>query len=192
MFGIDFSPLDKGAKVADLQENYTREDLIAATNASIDMMLDLIKDATDEIATFIPHDPDAHDPFAEGEPENVAWNLAHVIVHATASGEETAALGATLARGVKAEWRNRYETDWETVTTAAQLHERLEESRRMRLSYFEAWPNAPHLDVKFDKLEQHFGALNACGYALLGLKHDSDHIGQITEIMRQGREKFLG
>jgi len=185
---IDFTSVKNGTAVlADLQTRYTQQDLIAATNASIDTMLALIQDAQDSYVTFQPDDPHANDPGAAPGEEHITWTLGHVIVHTTASAEEAAANAASLARGVEVTWRNRYEVPWQTMQTAAQLRHRLEESRRIRLAYLNAWLDEPHLDVLWTKLEKKHGALNAVGYALYGLYHDSEHVGQIGEIMRQAR-----
>jgi hypothetical protein len=183
---IDFTPVNRdGLKLSDIQGQYTRQDLIDTTNEVIDMVLDLIRDLPDEYVTFQPIDPHAHDAAATPEEANIAWTLGHVIVHTTASSEEGAALGATLARGVEPTWRNRYEVPWETVTTIDQLVHRLEESRRIRLAYLNAWPDAPHLDVYFTKLEKHWGALNAVGYTMVGLRHEVEHLDQIKDIIAQ-------
>jgi hypothetical protein len=188
---IDFSRIDNESfKLADLQGEVSHGQLLEYTHASINTVLALIAGARDEYVSFLPHDPEANDPFAEDPAlQNIGWTLGHVIVHMTASGEETAAIGAALARGVEVSWRMRYEVPWESVTTLAQCRHRLEESRRMRVAALNSWPDAPHLEILWTKVAR-FGPLNAIGYSLLGLKHDSDHYGQIAEIMRQGREKF--
>lgn len=185
---IDFSQVrTQTLRLADIQHLYTHADLIAATNEMIDTMRDLIKDAKDAYVTFVPFDPDAYDPNA-ADPHDmyIAWTLGHVIAHTTASGEETASIGASLARGVQADWRDRYEVPWQTLTTVDQVVHRLEESRRMRLALLNSWPDEPHLEVLRATKSQ--GDLNAIGYTLRGLKHDADHVGQIAEIMRQARE----
>ena len=76
------------------------------------------------------------------------------------------------------------------MQTIEQVIHRLEESRRMRLAFLDAWPDEPHLDNLWRKREDHYGALNAVGRTLLGLKHDSDHLGQISDIMQQARAKI--
>lgn len=179
----------EGIKMGEFQNRFTHADLVAATQESVDYYLALIADATDDYVTFEPEDPDANDTFAEN-PEDVhrAWTLGHVIVHTSASAEEAAALGTWLARGVEVNGRSRYEVPWQSVTTKAQLVQRLEESRRMRLAYLNAWPDEPHLDLLFTKLEARLGAINAIGYTMGGLKHDWDHYDQVAEIMRQARE----
>lgn len=173
--------------LAELVADLTRDDLNDLTNEMVNTMLALIADCLNTDVTFAPVDPDAHDPFAE-RPENVnlAWTLGHVIVHTTASAEESAALAAELARGVEFHGRSRYETDWETVTTIAQCRQRLEESRRMRLASLEMWPDEPHLDNVY---EPWTGApqVNAIGRFVYGLMHDDSHIGQIAEIVRQAQ-----
>ena len=78
-----------------------RDDLRALTNEMVDTMLELIADCTDADVTFQPVDLDADDPYAaEADEATMAWTLGHVIVHATASSEESAFLAAELARGV--------------------------------------------------------------------------------------------
>ena len=178
---------DKEMTFHELIADLTRDDLRDLTNEMIDTILDLIADCTDADVAFEPQDPDAHDPFA-AIPEDVelAWNLGHVIVHTTASSEEAAALAAELARGVEHHGRSRYETPWETMKTITSCRQRLEESRLMRLSSLEMWPNAPHLDNVYQPWP---GApeVNASGRFVLGLMHDDSHIEQITEIVRQAK-----
>src|SRR5207247_3062687 len=120
----------------------------------------------------------------------IAWTLAHVIVHTTASAEERAAHGSMLARGTQVKGRNRYEVPWESVTTTAQLVHRLEESRRMRVAFLQTWPDQPFLDNYYDQRAyiDKYGLLNAVGMTLLGLKHDVDHLPQIEAIVRQAEE----
>jgi hypothetical protein len=178
-------------KLADIQENYTREDLIEITNDIIDRMLDCVRGIPDSFVTFTPIDPEADDPWAATEHElNVAWTLAHVIVHATASAEERASHGSMLARGTQIKGRNRYEIPWQTITTTERLVDRLEESRRMRLAFYETWPDEPHLENIYDQRTyvEKYGPMNAVGMTLFGLKHDIEHLPQIAEIVRQARE----
>jgi hypothetical protein len=188
---IDFSPLQTNQmKMEELARQFTINDLRAATNASIDTMLDYVQDLTDEQVTFIPEDPEANDPHAVPGEEHIGWSLAHLVVHATASSEENAAYSSIVARGVPypREPRLRYETNWHTMTTKAQVIQRLEESRRIRLSYLETWPDAPHLDVYRELSERGreiFGNLNAIGTFLNGLKHEQGHFAQFQEVRRQ-------
>ncbi|HEY0752872.1 MAG TPA: hypothetical protein VGD98_02750 [Ktedonobacteraceae bacterium] len=110
-----------------------------------------------------------------------------MIVHATASSEESAALALTLARGLPVEGRSRYEVYWETVTTVEQMRRRLEESRSMRKAMLDAWPDEPHLEVTYTPYPS-VGSINAIGRFIFGLSHDTSHLEQLREIMRQGRE----
>ncbi len=185
---LDFKAVrDKKITLAELVAGLTRDDLRALTDEMIDTMQSLIAGCVDADVTFTPVDPDAHDRFAAKEDEvNLAWNLGHVIVHTTASAEESAALAAELARGVEYHGRSRYETPWQTVTTIAQCRRRLEESRRMRLMSLAMWPDEPHLD---NVCEPWPGApqVTAIGRFVLGLMHDDDHVGHIAEIVRQAR-----
>ncbi|NJL95964.1 MAG: DinB family protein [Anaerolineae bacterium] len=186
---IDFGVIArKEAQLSDIQGQYTHQDLINATNEMIDTVLAMVRDLPDSYVSFQPVDSQAQDNAAATEAEkDLAWNLGHVVVHLTASGEEAAAQGAQLARGVPVRARNRYEVPWEMVTTTAQLIHRLEESRRMRLAYLNAWPDEPHYELLHDKGLEHYGAINCVGFTLLGLKHDADHLGQIAEIIAQAR-----
>jgi len=183
---LDFKALDdKKITLNDLVADLTRDDLRNLTNEMVDTMQNLIADCVDQDVTFEPTDPDAYDSFAENPEETeMAWSLGHVIVHTTASAEESAALAAELARGVKFHGRSRSEIPWRTVTTIEQCRHRLEESRRMRLASLEMWPDNPYLDNTY---KSYAGQINAVGRFVLGLKHDDSHLGQIAEIVRQAK-----
>jgi hypothetical protein len=185
---LDFEAVrDKRITLAKLVTGLTRDDLRDLTNEMVNTLLELIAGCTDADVPFIPVDPQAHDPFAKTEEEvSLAWNLGHVVVHTTASAEESAALAAELARGVENHGRSRYETPWETVMTIAQCRRRLEESRRMRLASLAMWPDEPHLDNVYEPWP---GApqVNAIGRFVLGLMHDDSHIDQVAEIVRQAQ-----
>lgn len=190
---IDLTYLtERKVTFAKLVAGLTPDDLRALTNQMIDRQLALIADCNDAAVVFVPDDPAADDPYA-ADPEVVklAWTLGHVIVHVTATSEETAFLAAELARGVVREGRSRYETPWETVTTIAQCRARLEESRRLRLATLDVWPNPPHLDVTipYHRLPE---PVNAVGRFVMGLLHDVDHLGQIEAIVRQALAVRLG
>jgi hypothetical protein len=191
---IDFAPVKKGEmKILDYARPFTIDDLRHATNTSIDFMLDLIENSTDEMISFIPYDPEANDPYAPPELQNVGWSLGHLVAHVTASSEEWATYSSILARGIiyPAEPRLRYETDWETITTRAQAVQRLEESRRMRLGYLDTWPDRPHLNVLRQlspRYVEKFGEMNAPACFLFGLYHEVGHQAQFKEVYRQARE----
>lgn len=184
---LDFSSLKNHTKsFAELVEGLTKADLYQLTDEMIDTMQEIIADAVDADVVFVPDDPNANDTFGKPEEADLAWTLGHVIVHVTASSEESAALALVLARGLPVEGRSRYEVYWETVTTIAQARQRLEESRRMRKAMLDAWPDEPHLEVTYAPFAR-LGAINAIGRFILGLSHDTDHLGQLREIMRQSR-----
>lgn len=190
---IDLSYLtERKVTFARLVAGLTPADLRDLTNQMIDRQLALIAGCTDAAVVFVPDDPQADDPYA-ATPEEVglSWTLGHVIVHVTATSEETAFLAAELARGVVREGRSRYETPWQTVTTIAQCRERLEESRRLRLATLDVWPNPPHLDVTipYRRLPE---PVNAVGRFVMGLIHDVDHLGQIEAIARQAATVLPG
>jgi hypothetical protein len=107
-----------------------------------------------------------------------------VIVHITASSEETAFLAAEMARGVPNHGRSRYETAWETVTTIKQCRDRLEESCRMRLSMLDVWPDQPNLTLTYEPYPG-AGEQNAIARFIAGMSHEDSHVGQIADIVRQ-------
>jgi len=185
---LDFTSVkNKTVTFSDLARDLTKTDLRNLTNEMIDTMLSIVSDATDEDVVFVPQDPNADDPFGIPEEKDLVWTLGHVAVHTTASSEESASLALTLARGLVPEGRSRYEVPWRTVHTIAQVRQRFEESRRMRLAMLDAWPDDPHLDVTYAPYPR-FGSYNAISRFIMGLYHDDDHVGQLREIMRQVRE----
>ncbi len=185
---IDFKKKKKGEQtMSDIAATLTKQDLYRLTDEMIDEMRSIIADAVDADVTFVPQDPEANDTFASDPGVvDLAWTLGHVIVHVTASSEESAALALTLARGIVVEGRSRYETPWEEVSKVQELVDRLEESRRMRRAMLDAWPDQPHLDVTYTPY-QRSGPLNAIGRFIGGLSHDDSHLGQLREIMRQAQ-----
>lgn len=177
---------EQDVTLAELAAGLTPYDLRVLTNEMIDRQLALIADCDDAAVVFVPVDPAADDRYAATEAErNLSWTLGHVIAHVTATSEEAAFVAAEMARGVLREGRSRYETPWPAVTTIAQCRARLEESRRMRLAMLDVWPDEPHLDLIL--AHRYAGEHNAVGRFLRGLLHDTDHLGQIEEIVRQSR-----
>ena len=178
----------EGIRITDLQHTVTRQDLIQSHIESIDYLLSLIEGLPDSFVSYEPDDPEALDEYAaDGDHAGIAWTLAHLILHTTASCEEKVAQGASLARGVEVTWRDRYEPHWDEVKTITGLKLRLEESRRMRIAYLNTWPDQPHLDNFF-----HHGKVNACGVILAGLRHEVEHYVQIEEVIRQARAAESG
>lgn len=179
----------KEVSLQDLAGGLSREDLAKLTKEMCAEQLALIADAEDEDFVFVPDDPDANDTFAAStEDVGLSWTLGHVIVHATASSEESAALALVLARGLPVEGRSRYEVPWEGARTAEFLRHRIEESLRMRLSMLAAWPDKPHLDNFYAPYEGR-PPMNALGRFLGGLAHDDSHLDQIRKIMAQARHR---
>ncbi len=163
------------------------DEMRSLTDEMVDAMQALISNAVDADVTFEPADPAKDDKYATNPDEkDLAWNLAHVIVHATASSEESAALAAELARGVEYHGRSRSEIPWHEVTTIVQCRQRLEESRRMRLASLEMWPEHPHLDNEYEAWPNG-PRLNPISRFVFGLMHDDSHLAQIAEIVRQAR-----
>lgn len=172
---------------AGLVADLTIDDLRRLTGEMVDTMLGLIADCVDADVILEPADPEAQDPYA-ATPEEVdlAWTLGHVIVHTTASAEESAAIAAELARGVAYHGRSRYKVPWPEMRTIAGCRQRLEESRRMRLASLEMWPAAPHLENTYEVWSDR-PWVNAIGRFVLGLMHDESHLRQIAEIVRRAR-----
>ena len=165
----------------------TVDDLRQLTNEMVDRILDLIQDCKDADVTLEVPDPEANDPDAATQDElNLPWTLGHVIVHTTASSEESAFLAAELARGVPFHGRSRSEVPWRTVTAVEQCRHRLEESRRMRLATLDVWPDEPHLDNTYTPREDR-PPINCVRRFLNGLCHDESHLGQIERLVREAR-----
>ena len=185
---LDFESVRDGkVEFDDLVAGLTKADLVNMTAEMIDTVSNLIANCTDAAVVFQPDDPEADDPYAEDEADiDLAWNLGHVIVHITASMEESAALAAELARGVKHHGRSRYETPWETATAIAQCRQRLAESRRMCLASLEMWPDEPHLENTY-RARPKAPEFNAVTRYVSGLSHADSHLGQIAEIVRQSQ-----
>lgn len=185
---LDFTKVNnREISYSKLVDTLNFSDLRQLTNGMIDTILDLIAECEDADVVFEPDDPDANDTFASNDGElNIPWTLGHVIVHITASSEESAALAAELARGVPFHGRSRSEVPWQTVTSISQCRQRLEESRRMRLASLDMWPDQPHLNIRH-KAYDFVGEANAVGYFVLGLFHDDSHLEQIIDIVQQAK-----
>jgi DinB family protein len=186
---LDFTPVrHREQTMSQLVAGLTPDDLRRLTNEMIDTQLGLIAESVDADVTHVPDDPVANDPAAATEEEvHISWTLGHLVVHATASSEEAAAIAAELARGVPHRGgRSRSEVHWTTVTTIAQCRARLEESRRMRLASLDMWPDQPYLDNTYVPRE---GAdpVNAMIRFVNGLSHDDSHLAQIADVARQAR-----
>jgi hypothetical protein len=183
---LDFTPVRNREKtMLELSAGLTTDDLRRLTNEMVDAMLGYIADATDADVTADILDPEANDTFAANDADvKLSWTLGHVIVHTTASAEESAALAADLARGVQFHGRSRSEMPWEAVTTVAQCRARLEESRRMRLASLDMWPDRPHLDNTYEPFAGR-GAYNAVARFISGLSHDDSHLAQIQRLVHE-------
>ena len=176
---LDFAPVIGGqVSYKEVVEGIAASTLPALTEEIYDALDRLLEGLTDHEAAFVAKDPTEDDPDAAG------WNVAHVIAHLTALLEEWAATGATLARGIDVSGRARYETPWQTLTTAAHVQQRLAESRRISFGYLSAWPDQPHLDT-VQNFVQFVGPQNAIGSHLMGYMHATMHLNQIGEIRRQ-------
>ncbi len=185
---LDFARIrNREIKVHELAAGLSVNDLRDLTNEMIDDMLGRIEGCVDADVVFVPEDPKARDPYAADDSEKeMAWTLGHVIVHVTASAEESAALAAEMARGVEFHGRSRSEIPWRDVATLAQCRQRLEESRRMRLAGLDMWPDQPYLDVVYQPWPGS-GPINANGRFVLGLLHDYDHLNQIDDVVAQAK-----
>ena len=185
---LDFTPVrEEEMTIADLAEGLGPQDLRALTIEMLDVMSALVADCVDADVVFVPDDPEANDAYATSDDEvGLSWTLGHVIVHTTATAEESAYLAVELARGVpRRSGRARAEVPWETVTTIAQVHHRLAESRRMRLASLDMWPDEPHLENNYMRKRGLY--INAMAQFLFGLQHDDSHVQQIANIVDQAK-----
>jgi hypothetical protein len=187
---IDFGPLRrKEAGLQDLAAGLSHADLGRLTREMCEAQLSAIEDATDADVVMVPDDPEANDTFAaQAADVGLSWTLGHVVVHTTASSEESAALALTLARGLTVEGRSRYEVPWEEARTVAFIRHRIEESMRMRLAMLAAWPDGPDLDNFYAPYEGR-PPMNAMGRFIAGLAHDDSHLEQMRKIMDEARTR---
>jgi hypothetical protein len=184
---IDFAAVRaRTATIATLVSGLSPDDLARATEESISGIEGLMADVTDADVTFVPVDPAADDPAAaEDADRGLAWTLGHLIVHVTASAEESAALAAELARGVAQRGRSRWEIPWQSVTTVEQCRQRLAESRRMRLASLQMWPDRQPVEV--DSSEGVPTWAQARERFARGLAHEDGHVEQIAGVIGQAR-----
>jgi len=187
---IDFGPLRrKEASLQDLATGLNPDDLARLTREMCAAQLSAIEDATVEDVVMVPDDPEANDTFAsQAEEVGLSWTLGHVVVHTTASSEESATLALTLARGLSVEGRSRYEVPWEQARTVAFIRHRIEESLRMRLAMLAAWPDKPDLENFYTPYAGR-PPMNALSRFLGGLAHDDSHLAQMQKIMEQARTR---
>ncbi len=179
---------DKTTTIQQATAGWGKAELRREFNEMYDRVETLIADATDADVVFLPIDPLAHDSYAANpEDSNLAWTLGHVIVHLTASAEESAALSAELARGVEFHGRSRAEVPWQQATTIDFCRARMAESRRMCLAALEMWPDFPHLENTYTPREG-VPPINAVTRFMSGLRHAFDHLGQIEDILRQSQQ----
>ncbi len=192
----DFSPVERGELLlidwAQREGITTAAQLRAMTIAVLDEITAILGAADDAAVTFIPDDPLADDPFAPEEERYQGWSLAHLVMHTSASAEEWAAVASILARGIAytPEPRLRYETDWHTVTTRAQVDARLAESRRMRLGYLDTFPDQPNLTTTRElspRFIERYGQMNAIAAYLFGLRHEIGHLAQMRDAAAQAQ-----
>jgi hypothetical protein len=172
---------------AELVAGVDAKALAQLTEEMLDAQVAMLEGCEDADVFFEPSDPDAYDPYTENSAEeNMPWSLGHLIVHVTASSEESAFLAAEMARGVPYERRrSRSEVPWRTVKTMAQCRKRLAESRRMRLASLSMWPDEPHLNISYDTPRG--TKIDAVGRFILGLWHDYQHLEQIQDVVRQAK-----
>ena len=187
---IDFGPLRrKEVSLQDLAAGLSHADLGRLTQEMCQAQLSAFEDARDEDVVMVPDDPEANDTFAaQAEEVGLSWTLGHVVVHTTASSEESAALALTLARGLPILGRSRYEVPWQQARTVAFIRHRIDESLRMRLAMLAAWPDGPDLDNFYAPYEGR-PPMNAIGRFIGGLAHDDSHLAQMSKIMEEARTR---
>jgi len=101
--------------------------------------------------------------------------------------EESAFIASELARGVEYHGRSRSEVPWRQAKTIEYCQARLAESRRMCLASLEMWPDRPYIENTYTPSEGTIPHTATSRFAS-GLRHTSDHLGQIAEIIRQAKE----
>ncbi|CAN5510474.1 DinB family protein [soil metagenome] len=175
---LDFAAVtSKQRSIPEQTAGITKSDITSLTKQLFDQLDLLSSGLTDEQVVFVALDP--------AENNAPGWNLAHILLHITASLEEGMALGSTLARGAEVTGRSRFEPDWETITTASQVSSRLSESRRMAFAFLETWPDASHLNNTYE--HGFFGPMTAISHSFVGLYHGKAMLAQVEEIVRQAK-----
>ena len=92
---LDLQPVrEKKITLQDLVRDLTKDDLRRELNEMYDEVSRLIADCTDAHVTFEPVDEKADDPYSVNGEESIAWTLGHVVVHLTASMEESASIAS--------------------------------------------------------------------------------------------------
>lgn len=204
MLNFDFAALYEGRMTfAELVKDVNYSDVRLHLNELFSSIQSIVDDVTDADVTFLPQDPETQ------EENGLGWPLSHVLVHTTATLEETAALAAMLARGVavgellryETLWESkgglswyqtyvegclRYETPWESIQTATQFHAHLKEGQRMCNAFLDAWPDVPHLDVTFTRVPL-FGSVNAIAHFMTGIFHAQMHLDQLRTTLQQAK-----
>ncbi|MGL4650433.1 MAG: DinB family protein, partial [Caldilineaceae bacterium] len=74
---LDFQSVrDKTITFGELTANVDYADLAGLTHEIVEMQLALLADCADDDVTFVPADPDAHDPYAQASGDSaLAWTL---------------------------------------------------------------------------------------------------------------------
>lgn len=187
---IDFTPLKEDISVLlEFSQQFSVDDLRDASNAYLDKIKAIVSDMNDAQLAFIPDDPEADDSHAPEDEQNIGWSVAHLVLHVTASVEESATFASLLARGITFPQgtRFRYEPDWHEVDSHAEITQRIAECRRMLLGYLDTFPDEPHLAVFRETREGSplTNKINAIGAFLFGLMHFDGHTQQFDEAKRQ-------
>lgn len=184
---IDFGRVrSREIKLSDAVAGVDLGDLAKATEDSIAEIEDVLTEVVDADVTFEPEDPAANDPAAQDPADReLAWNLGHLVMHVTASAEESAALAQELARGVPFHGRSRWEVPWRTVTSVDECRRRLAESRRMRLASLQMWPASDPSELDPDPAIPTWQ--QARERFARGLAHEHAHIEQIRVVAKQAR-----
>lgn len=117
---------------ADIVRTIRHADLYTMTDELYDELESILAKATDATVLFVPRNIAATDQSEQG------WTVSQIVAHLTATLEESTAVAAMFARGVKFEARLRYETPWENLTTQQMVLARLHESHRMCRAFLDA------------------------------------------------------
>lgn len=172
---------------------YTIDDVRTTISENYDKLQTLVESLSNEQVLYEPFDDEANDPYAtQTEDRTIGWSIAHLVLHVTASLEESSAVSSLLARNVSPEpgTRFRFEPKWRIISDKAEVLHRLAESRRMCLAYLDTWPDVPYLD----NLRQYpegsplaKAETNAIGSMLGGLRHWHNHTDQFNRVAEQAR-----
>ena len=99
---IDFEPVfEDEQQLSEYAAQFSVDDLRQASEDSVAWLAEIVQGLADAEIGFAPQDPEADDPFAGEDEQEIGWGMGHLVAHVTASCEEWAGYSSLLARSVR-------------------------------------------------------------------------------------------